>query len=98
MGLEDPADAIGRTDFDFFGPDHARHAFADEQQLMRSGEPLIAIEERETWEDGHETWVSTTKVPLRDRNGARGRRSLQPRRDRLESHRRGIRHLTGHHP
>src|SRR5438128_4873109 len=36
---------------------------------MRSGDPLIAIEERETWEDGHETWVSTTKVPLRDRNG-----------------------------
>jgi diguanylate cyclase (GGDEF)-like protein/PAS domain S-box-containing protein len=69
MGLADPLEAVGRTDFDFFGPDHARKAFADEQRLMRTGEPLVAIEERETWEDGHETWVSTTKVPLRDRNG-----------------------------
>ncbi len=69
LGLEDAAEAIGRTDFDFFGEEHARKAFADEQQLMRSGEPLVGIEERETWEDGHETWVSTTKVPLRDRRG-----------------------------
>ncbi len=69
LGLADAAEAIGLTDFDFFGEEHARKAFADEQYLMRTGEPLVAIEERETWADGRETWVSTTKVPLRDRGG-----------------------------
>jgi diguanylate cyclase (GGDEF)-like protein/PAS domain S-box-containing protein len=69
LGLGDAAEAIGRSDFDFFGAEHARKAFADEQQLMRSGEPLVGIEECETWADGHETWVSTTKVPLYDRRG-----------------------------
>ena len=68
LDLASPTDAIGLTDFDFFDDEHAREAFADEQHLMRTGEPLIGIEERET-RDGHESWVSTTKVPLRDRNG-----------------------------
>src|SRR5919197_4822294 len=69
LGLDEPAEAIGKTDFDFFSGEHAREAFADEQRLMQTGESLIGIEERETWEDGREAWVSTTKVPLRDRTG-----------------------------
>ena len=69
FGLDTSNDVIGRTDFDFFGEEHARKAFADEQQLMRTGDPLVSIEERETREGGIETWVSTTKVPLRDRAG-----------------------------
>jgi diguanylate cyclase (GGDEF)-like protein/PAS domain S-box-containing protein len=69
LGLSEPTEAIGRSDFDFFGEEHSRKAFADEQLLMQTGEPLIGIEEQETWADGRRTWVSTTKVPLRDRNG-----------------------------
>ena len=69
MGLEDAADAVGKTDFDFFAGEHAQKAFADEQRLLETGESLVGIEERETWQDGREAWVSTTKVPLRDRSG-----------------------------
>jgi diguanylate cyclase (GGDEF)-like protein/PAS domain S-box-containing protein len=70
MGLNEAANAIGKSDFDFFGEEHAQKAFADEQRLMRSGEPMVGVEEQESWADGHTTWVSTTKGPLRDRNGA----------------------------
>jgi sigma-B regulation protein RsbU (phosphoserine phosphatase) len=65
----DPAKVLGKTDFDFFREEHARRAYDDEQEIIRTGRPLVNLEERETWADGHETWVSTTKMPLRDAHG-----------------------------
>ncbi len=64
-----PADTIGKTDHDFFTKSHADQALADEQKILRTGQPLVGIEELETWPDGSETWVSTTKMPLRDADG-----------------------------
>jgi len=69
FGLSDPADAIGKTDFDFFTEEHARPAYEDEQRIIRTGEPLLNLEERETWEDRPDTWVTTTKMPMRDHKG-----------------------------
>jgi PAS domain S-box-containing protein len=68
FGLSDPAEAIGKTDHDFFSPEHARQAYEDEQAIMRTGRPLTK-EERETWPDRPDTWVSTTKAPLYDEAG-----------------------------
>jgi two-component system cell cycle sensor histidine kinase/response regulator CckA len=69
FGLSHPDDAVGKTDADMFSKEHARQAYADEQRIMESGEPMIGVEEKETWPDGHVTWVSTTKVALRDARG-----------------------------
>jgi PAS domain S-box-containing protein len=68
-GLNDPREAIGKTDFDFFTAEHASPAFNDEQNIIKTGRPLIDIEEEETWTDGRRTWVSTTKMPLLDSEG-----------------------------
>jgi PAS domain S-box-containing protein len=69
LGLAAPAQAVGKSDFDFFADDHARPAYEDEQEVMRTGQPLLGKEEKETWPDGRETWVLTTKLPLRDPQG-----------------------------
>ena len=69
FGLRDPADMVGKTDFDFFSQEHAQQAFDDEQEVIRIGRPIIGTEEKETWPDGRVTWVSTTKEPLRDQMG-----------------------------
>ena len=67
--LTDPAQAVGKTDADFFLPEHARQALADEQEIVRTGKPLVGREEKETWPDGSVTWVSTTKQSLRNEQG-----------------------------
>jgi len=59
----------GKTDFDVFSDEHACAAFDDEQQIIRTGEPIVGKVEQETYGDRPDAWVSTTKVPLRDARG-----------------------------
>jgi PAS domain S-box-containing protein len=67
--VEKPEDLIGKHDRDFYANDHSTEAFEDEQKIIRTGEPLVGKLEKETWPDGHVTWVISTKMPLRDDNG-----------------------------
>ena len=67
FNLDDPAAAVGKSDEDFFTEEHAAQARADEVELMEVGEPVLDKVEKETWPDGRTTWVSTSKLPLRDR-------------------------------
>ncbi len=61
---------IGKTDFDFYSYEHAHASFVDEQEIIRTGKPIVAKLEQETFDDRADTaWVSTTKMPLRDRSG-----------------------------
>jgi diguanylate cyclase (GGDEF)-like protein/PAS domain S-box-containing protein len=69
FGLGEPSLAIHKTDFDMFSPEHAQHALADEQHIIATGQPVVEKEERESWPDGRESWVLTTKLPLFDKEG-----------------------------
>jgi diguanylate cyclase (GGDEF)-like protein/PAS domain S-box-containing protein len=69
FGLSDPSEAVGKSDADMFSTEHALRALADEQEIMLTGQAAVGCEEKETWPDGRETWVLTTKVPLRNRHG-----------------------------
>ncbi len=64
-----PADALGKSDFDFFPRELAEKFFADEQALIKSGKAIRELEEpgfdKTT---GEERTVVTSKVPLRDDN------------------------------
>jgi diguanylate cyclase (GGDEF)-like protein/PAS domain S-box-containing protein len=69
FGFSDPELAIGKTDFEIFSEEHAKQAFADEQEIIHTGITIVGKEEKETWPDGSETWVLTTKLPLKDNAG-----------------------------
>ena len=68
FGLGDPDEVIGKTDADIFSDEHAQQARMDELEIMRSGNPILSKVEKETWPDGPDTWCSTTKMPLRDKD------------------------------
>ena len=69
FGLKNPTEAIGKSDFDFFTREHAQQAYQDERTVIDTGKPIEGKQEKETWPGGQDTWVSTTKVPIRDRSG-----------------------------
>ena len=64
-----PEQCVGKTDFDFFSHEHAERAFADEQEIIRTGQPIIAKVERLSRRDGGRAWASSTKLPWRDASG-----------------------------
>ena len=63
-------DIRGRTDFDFFTAEHAQAAFDVELEIVRTGVPVVDLEECETWPDRPDSWVVTSKQALRDDRGA----------------------------
>lgn len=69
LNLDDPNQAIGKTDFDFQPRERAQEFYNDEQRIIQTGEPLINKTERQIMRDGAITWTSTTKIPFRDSKG-----------------------------
>jgi PAS domain S-box-containing protein len=68
-GLEDPADAVGRSEADFYPQEFARATLESEQHILRTGIPILDQEEKISGPDGKNHWVSTSKMPLRDARG-----------------------------
>src|ERR1700735_247003 len=54
------AELIGKTDFDVFSGQHASAALLDEQQVIRTGAPVIGKVELETYGGRAATWGSAT--------------------------------------
>ena len=69
-GLKHEDEIIGKTDFDFFSEKDARKAKDDEDEVMRTGLPMVDKLEHVKWADGRETWSLINKMPLHDDEGA----------------------------
>jgi PAS domain S-box-containing protein len=64
IGISDPSEAIGKSDFDYFRKEDALEAFNDEQKIINTGTPLINKIENRINENGETNWYSATKVPI----------------------------------
>ncbi|TVR72932.1 MAG: PAS domain S-box protein [Spirochaetaceae bacterium] len=63
-GLDDPEGAIGLSDADWFPEEEARVKLAQEREILRTGEAIQDLEEKETGPEGAVRWLSTTKAPI----------------------------------
>ncbi|MHC4529861.1 MAG: PAS domain-containing sensor histidine kinase, partial [Planctomycetota bacterium] len=69
MGGVTPAELIGKTDFDYYPREQAEEFYADEQQIIRTGAPLVNKDEPHAGHTGEVRWIMTSKLPLRDSQG-----------------------------
>ena len=69
LGLDDPQQAIGKTDFDFFPPEDAQRFYEEEQNFLQAGQPLIGRVGPTPGPDGEILWRSETKIPLKGDTG-----------------------------
>ena len=65
-GVASEAEAIGRTDYDFFPKSRADEYRADDAAVMESGEPIVDRVESAPEDAGSPRLVMTSKIPLRD--------------------------------
>jgi len=106
FGLDNPEEAIGKWDFDYFTEEHAQPAYQDEQEVIKSGKPIVGKIEKETLPDGRIGWVHTTKLPLRNRHNeivgtfgiSRDITDLKHLEDALAHERNLLRNLLDHLP
>jgi len=69
MGATTPDELLGKTDFEFYPQELADKYYADDQNVIKTGQLLVGQEEPAVDPEGHRKWYSTTKVPLRDSRG-----------------------------
>ena len=69
LGVKMADEAFGKTKFDFFSEEEVRELNSDEQELLRTGKPIINKPEKLTLSDGTVCWMSATKMPIRNSDG-----------------------------
>jgi PAS domain S-box-containing protein len=69
LGISKPEDALGETDFEYFAKAYAQQTLAAEQEVLRTGQPLVGKVEEIQLRDKFRIWISTTKMVVRDLEG-----------------------------
>lgn len=67
-GFVNPAELVGKTDFDMAWKNQAELYRGDDTAVMESGKPKLRFEEPQTTPDGRKIWLRTWKVPMHDAN------------------------------
>jgi methyl-accepting chemotaxis protein len=61
-------EVVGKTDVERFGEVGYR-TLDDEQEIVRTGKPMLNVEESFTYPDGRVEWLNTSKMPLHNVDG-----------------------------
>lgn len=69
FGFKEPEEILGKSDFDIFKQETAQEFFDEENEIIRTGIPVIGSEEIEIWPDRPLTWASFSKILVKDGTG-----------------------------
>jgi PAS domain S-box-containing protein len=69
VGLESPDGLVGKTAFDFYPPEVAEAQTAAEQEILRTGQPLVNAERCSLDQAGNVRWDLINTLPLRNHAG-----------------------------
>ncbi len=69
MGKESGYDLVGKTDYDFYPKHMANEYRKNEIEVMVNDSPILFKTEKALNEHGKEIYLSTSKLPLHDKNG-----------------------------
>ncbi len=69
LGLDDPKEALGMSDFDFFPKEEAQISYEQERTIIETGRVLIKEERYAMASNGKPSWYLVTKMPLRSKDG-----------------------------
>jgi two-component system NtrC family sensor kinase len=71
MGMESPKELIGKTDLELpLSRERAEMYRRDDAEVMASGVPKLSFEEPLRRPEGEDSWVLTSKVPLKNDDGS----------------------------
>jgi diguanylate cyclase (GGDEF)-like protein/PAS domain S-box-containing protein len=68
-GLETEAEALGKTDLDFYPNAFGETTHAAEREVIVTGEPKVDVEGLLVRDDGQRIWMMWSKLPLLDEHG-----------------------------
>jgi len=69
LGTQGLEEMEGKTEADFFSAEIAAKYNATDGKVISTGQPVVNLEEPVVDRDGKITWLSITKLPLRDTDG-----------------------------
>jgi sigma-B regulation protein RsbU (phosphoserine phosphatase) len=70
LGAKDPSEVVGKTLFDFLPEEMAAKFRAEDLHVLRSGTPIVRCIDEAIDSLGNKHWMSVTKMPLYDDEGA----------------------------
>jgi PAS domain S-box-containing protein len=69
FNVADESSLVGKTVFDLWIEERARVIHSEEQEMLRTGRPIINKVEELSRDEGRTTWASVTKIPIYNRSG-----------------------------
>jgi len=69
LGFMEEAEVLGKTDIELFGGQTGMRGYEDDKRVIKTGNPIVELEEDFVDSNGVRRWLQSTKIPLKSIDG-----------------------------